>query len=272
MKPTNAAPAPATTAAPRQTSPAPAPAPAAGAKPGAPAPAPAPAAPKPTTAPAPAAPAQGAELKNKLKTEFQGLFNADADYNATKAYVNCSQGLRLRLERAKGMIKTNYIPISKKGGLLRPGLLEGHSKVGSKDLIVTNILTGRAFLTLKHNDKTKAWDVINEDAGKNVSGSVKIVQNGDVRTVAYSQGTAEVSRIEFKCPVQKTGMCSSHKPCNLLNINTTGKFKSITFEENPNGEPCKDDFELNAYYPNGADVNEFVSLVAIFEVMAHELH
>lgn len=287
------APAPATTTKPGAPAPAPAPAPATNTKPGAPAPAtttapaattkpgapapaptPAPATTKPTPAPAPApAPGPGtAELKNKLKADFPGAFNADADFNATKAYLNCSQGLRLRLDRAKGMIATHYIPISKKGGLLRPGLLEGHSKVGSKQLVITNVLTGKAFLTLTHNDKTKAWDVINEDAGKTVVGSVKITQNNETRGVVYSQGTAELSKIEFKCPVQKTGMCSSHKPSNLLNINTTGKFKAVTFEENPNGEPCKDDFELNAYYPTAPEVNEFISLVACFEVMAHELH
>jgi len=225
-----------------------------------------------TTAPAQPLVTGNVDLKNKLRADFPGAFNTEADFAATKAYVNCSQGLRLRMDRAKGMIQTTYIPISKKGGLLRPGLLSGHGKVGAKELTIHNTLTGKAFLSLKHNDKTKAWDVYNEDAGKTVVGAVKITQNGDVRCVSYSQGTAELSKIEFKCPVQKTGICSSHKPATLHSINTTGKFKAVTFEENPNGEPCTNEFELNAYYPTAPDVNEFISLVACFEVMAHELH
>lgn len=212
------------------------------------------------------------DLKNKMTADFPGLFNTEADFSATKAYALCSQGLRMRMERAKGMISTSIILISKKGGLLRPGLLVGNSKIGTKDLIISNLLTSKPFLMIKENPKTKLWDVINEDAGKSVVGAIKITQSNETRTVSFLQGTTEYTKIDFKCPVQKTGMCSSHKPSNLLNINVSGKFKNITFEENPNGELCKDDLEVNAYYPNGADALEFIALVSIFEVVAHELH
>lgn len=211
-------------------------------------------------------------LKSKLNTDFPGAFKSDLDYTAAKSLLLCSQGMRLKLERGKGMIVTTYIPISKKGGLLRPGFLQGNSKVGSKELAVTNLLTNKPFILIKHNASTKLWDVVKEEESKITAGTVKVTQSGDNRSVSFLQGTSEFAKIEFKCPVQKTGMCSSHKPSNLLNINTSGKFKTVTFEENPNGEPCKDDFELNAYYANGPDALELTALIALFEVMAHELH
>lgn len=211
-------------------------------------------------------------LKGRLKADFAGSFNTDMDFTATKAYALCSQGMRLRMERSKGVITTSFILISKRGGLLRPGLLLGSNRIGAKELEIKNLLTGKAFLMIRENPKTKQWDVYNEDAQKSVVGGIKITQANETRSVSFLQGTTEFAKIDFRCPIQKTGMCSSHKPSALLNINVGGRFKNITFEENPNGEPCKDDMEVNAYYPNGADPLEFIALVSMFEVMAHELH
>lgn len=217
--------------------------------------------------------AQTAALKAKLRNDFQGLFNTDVEFNASKAFPICSQGLRFRMERQRGSIISQFIPISKRGGLLRPAVLESNNKIGSKTIVINNLLTNKPFLSIVENPKTKLWDVINEEIGKqSIAGSVKISQAGDVRSITYMVGTAQMSKIDFKCPVQKTGMCSSHKPCNLLNVFVKSEFKSTQFEENPNGEPCKDDLEMNAYYPNGIETNELISLVAILEVMAHELH
>ena len=217
--------------------------------------------------------AQTAALKAKLRNDFQGLFNTDVEFNASKAFPICSQGLRFRMERQRGSIISQFIPISKRGGLLRPAVLESNNKIGSKTIVINNLLTNKPFLSIVENPKTKLWDVINEEIGKqSIAGSVKISQAGDVRSITYMVGTAQMSKIDFKCPVQKTGICSSHKPCNLLNVFVKSEFKSTQFEENPNGEPCKDDLEMNAYYPNGIETNELISLVAILEVMAHELH
>lgn len=238
-------------------------------KPGQPAPAPAQA----QTKPAQQAPAQGtADLRTRLRADFGDFFKTEVEFNAIKAYQGASQGLRFRLDRTKGQINSSFILISKKGGLLRPAFLTASYRVGSKDVVITNTLTGKPFLTLKENAKGHSWDLINEEAGKTAAGTVKVGQQGDVRSVTYSQGTTDLAYIHFRNPVQKVGMCSSKKPSNLANINVTGKFKSVTFEENPNGELCKDDLEVNAYYPNTPDQTEFVALVALLEVMAIELN
>lgn len=200
------------------------------------------------------------------------MFNTDADFLAAKLQASCSQGMRLRFERARGAITTHYIPILKKGGLLKPCALRGSSRIGTKDLTVQNVLTGKPFLIIKENLKNKTWDVTNAEANNGLVGGIRVSQNADVRMVSFLNGDREYAKIDFKCPVQKTGLCSSHKPSNLMNINVAGRFKSITFEENPNADQLKDDFEMNAYYPGGADALEFIALVAIFEVMAHELH
>lgn len=225
----------------------------------------------PSQTPAPM-PTNPLELKNKLKADFATAFQSDVDYNATKAYAGASQGLRFRMDRQKGAIKTSYIMISKKGGLLRPGLLEGQTRVGAKEIVLTNILVGKPALTIKENPKTKTWDVLNNEAANSQVGAVKVGQNGDIRTVTFLSGANEVAYLHFRCPVQKTGMCSGPKPANLFNIGINGKFKCVTFEENPNGEPCKDELEINAYYPTAPDATEFIALVALLEVMALELH
>lgn len=265
-------PAPATTQAQR-----PATQPGAPAQQGAPAPGPAQQAPAPAPAPAQAGaqkpgPADPmTDFKARVKAEFGNEFASDAAFGTFNVGSKVSQGLRFRLERTKGLIRTKVLLISKKGGLLKPEFLSGEIKTGVKEIAVLNNAIRRQFLSLKQNDKTQQWDVANTEASNNVVGTIKIAQAGDIRTVIYAQGSAEIGRIDFKCPVQKSGICSSAKPANLLNIALNGKLRSVTFEENPNGEACQNDLEINAYYPTTPDQNEFIALVAMLTAVAREL-
>ena len=226
----------------------------------------------PAGAPRPQAQDAPADLRTRIKTDFPNNFNTDADFGVGKVYSICSQGIRFRLERSKGLIRTKVLLISKKCGILKPEFLVADIKVGIKEYAVFNNATKKPFLTFKHNDKTQTWDVLNNEGGNSTAGSVKVIQNNEIRSVVYSQGNVEAARVDFKCPVQKAGMCSSVKPANLLNIGLNGKFRSVTLEENPNGEPCANDLEVNAYYPTNPDQNEFIALVSILNVMARELH
>lgn len=207
------------------------------------------------------------DLKTRLRTDFPGAFNTDADFTAAKSYSIASQGFRFRFDRVKDTLKTKVILISRKGGLLKPGLLASEFKSTTKEIVINNTVTNKPFLTLKFNDKTSAWDISNNEDANKASGAVKKTQLNEVRSVA-----TDIGKIDFKCPIQKTGMCSSHKPSNLHNILNSQRFKTATFEENPNGEACKEDFELNVYYPAGCDLTEFISLIATTHVMALELH
>lgn len=232
-----------------------------------------------TTLPGPASPgpqptttAGGPQaLRLALQNQFPGVFTND-DFTVSKVFNTSSQGLRFKMERTKTNIRTSFFLISKKGGLLKPAFLVSDAKIDAKEYEVNNIITGKPFLIIKENLKAGSWDIINKEPGQNVIGAVKIKQNGDIRSVEYSQSNMEFGKIDFKCPVQKTGMCSSHKPSNLYNINVAGKFKNLNLEENPNGDVCKDDLEINAYYPSAPDVNEFISLIALLQVLSHELH
>ena len=225
---------------------------------------------QPVQQPNPGPQGANSDLKSRIKSDFQG-FNTDTDFASIKVFGVCTQGLRLRLERSKGTIHTKVFLISKKCGILRPEFLASEIKLTQKEITVVNSISKKAFLTIKHNEKSQQWDIINNDAGLNITGSIKISQNGDVRSVVYSQSTTEIARIDIKCPVQKTGMCSSAKPANLLNIGLNGKFKVVQLEENPNGESCQNDLEVNAYYQVSPDQSEFVALVALFQLLAREL-
>lgn len=161
--------------------------------------------------------------------------------------------------------------ISKKTGLIKPAFFTSDIKTAVKEIVINNNATGRAFLTIKFNDKTQQWDVANNEGGNNVVGSIKVNQNGDIRSVIFSQGAAETSRVELKCPIQKGGCCSSPKPNNLHNVGLNSKFRAVTLEENPNGEACQDDLEINAYYPVAPDLNEFISLISTLHVLAREV-
>lgn len=212
-----------------------------------------------------------AEMKAKIKADFGGEFATDAGFSTFNVYSKVSQGIRFRLDRSKGLIKTKVWLISKKGGLIKPEFLSGEIKTGVKEVAVLNNAIKRQFLSLKQNDKTLLWEVANTEVSNNVVGTIKITQNGEIRSVVYTQNSAEKGRIDFKCPVQKTGMCSSAKPANLFNIALNGKLGSVTFEENPNGEACQNDLEINAYYPTTPDQNEFTALVAMLNAVAREL-
>lgn len=43
--------------------------------------------------------AQAGALKAKLKNDFQGFFNTEVEFNASKAFPICSQGLRFKMDR-----------------------------------------------------------------------------------------------------------------------------------------------------------------------------
>ncbi len=231
--------------------------------------------------PAPVQPQAGAQrpaqldpisdLKARVKADFGNEFATDAGFSTFNFYSKVSQGLRFRLERGKGIIKTKVWFISKKGGLLKPEFLSGEIKTGLKEVSVLNNVIKRQFLSLKQNDKTQLWEVANPEVSNNVVGTIKIVQNNDIRSVVYTQNGAEIGRLDFKCPVQKSGFCSSAKPATLLNIALSGKLAAVTFEENPNGEACQNDLEINAYYPTIPDQNGFVALVAMLTALAREL-
>jgi len=210
-------------------------------------------------------------LKGRIKVDFGNFFTTDADFSTAKVYSICSQGLRFHLSRAKGVIHTKLLLISKKCGLLKPEFLNSDIKLNLKECVVSNNATKKPFLTIKQNDKSQQWDVTNHEDSNKVVGSIKVHQNNEIRSVIYYQGGVETNRIDFKCPIQKTGICSSAKPANLLNIGLSGKFRSVTLEENPNGEACQNDLEINAYYPTTPDQNEFIALVSMLHVMTREL-
>ena len=210
-------------------------------------------------------------MKVKIRNDFGNVFTTDADFVAAKVYSICSQGLRFRLERSKGLIKTRVLLISKKCGLIKPEFFVSDIKTGLKECLIFNNATKKPFLTIKQNDKTLQWDVANNESGNSVVGSIKVSQNGEIRSVIYTQQGAETNRLDFKCPIQKAGMCSSAKPANLHNIGLNGKFRAVSLEENPNGEACQNDLEVNAYYPTSPDQNEFIALVSTLTVMAREL-
>jgi len=212
-----------------------------------------------------------ADLKTKLRFDFTNVFNSEADFNVAKVYSICSQGFRFHFVRSKGLIHCKVLLISKKTGLYKPEFLVSDLKLNLKECVVLNNITKKPYLTIKQNDKTQHWDVTNHENGNTFAGSVRVAQNNEIRSVIYTQGGQETARIEFKCPIQKTGICSSAKPANLNGIGLNGKFRSVTLEENPNGELCQNDLEINALYPNNPDQNEFIALVSLLHVMAREL-
>lgn len=175
------------------------------------------------------------------------------------------------MDRNKNIIKTQCYLISKKGGLLRPAFLTAEINTTKKEFTILNDFTNKPFLLIKENDKTKNWDVVNQEAGNNAIGLVKVTQNNQVRSVGYQQGTQEFGKIDFKCPVQKTGICSSAKPSELFNIGVNGKFATVQLEENPNAEACKNDLEVNSYFVGNVDQNIFAANVVLLNMMAREL-
>lgn len=251
-------------------------------KPGSPAPAPAPAqqggpAPAQQGSPAPAqrtVAKNPAELKQQIKTQFGMMFGSDSDFTISKTYSTIAQGFRFRLDRQKGTIRTLYIPISKKGGLMKPGLLECEGKVKGI-MVIHNILTGKPALTMTEDAKTRTWSLVNNEAGNAPCGQVKVVQDKDNITFSFVYNGQASSSISVFCPVRKGGMCSSPKPAALHSVKFQGKFRSgITFEENPNGDLCKDDLEINAVFNDtmSPDMLEFISLVGVMQAMAVELY
>ena len=67
-------------------------------------------------------------------------------------------------------VKTTFIPISKKGGLMKPGLLGSEDNYKQPELIVNNYLTGKPSLVLKEDTKSQNWSIVNAEAGGVVIG------------------------------------------------------------------------------------------------------
>lgn len=215
-----------------------------------------------------------ADIKSKIKAEFGLMFGTDTDFVISKTYSTIAQGFRFRMDRNKAAIRTTFIPISKKGGLLKPGLLHSNGKVKG-EIMIQNTLTGKPAITMHENVNLRTWTVINNEANNVTLGTIKATQTGENILLVFNWNSTELCSVSFKCPLRKSGICSSPKPATLYNINFSGKFKSpINFEENPNGDECKDNLEINAYYSAGQtpELLEFVALISLWQAMAAELY
>ena len=217
-----------------------------------------------------------------VKKELRELrpFQTDADFKAFDVFTAAAQGLRFRMDRTGGAVNTTFMIIRKKGGILRDAKLV--SKINPKDKIITltNSLTGKEYLTFTLNASGE-WDVTNKEkatgaATSNIEGKVKIQQDGDKQTLIWS-GANNITymRLQYKNPVQKVGFCSSRKPANLYRIDLTFLDNAPVFEENPNGDTCKDNLEVNAFIQSRQiqfDERDYVATVALLEIMALQLH
>lgn len=241
------------------------------------APAPAPGAPQQPAAGAPPAQAGGDinALKTRLRTEHPTVFLSDADFLFSKAIINATQGFRFRLDRNKTEVKTRFIPIAKKGGLLHPGFAHSASDVKSPEYSLVNTFTNQPVLRLKPLAQPGTTEVHNGELATNsLIGHVKVTQNGDTRTVVFSsqQPVNELVSLTFFCPLQKGGCCSSPAPAKLNPLRLAlGKIPKVTAEENPNGDPCNNDLEINFTYPEGIEVHYLMGLAAALQVAAREL-
>lgn len=215
-----------------------------------------------------------ADLKQQIKSQFGLMFGSDSDFTISKTYSTVAQGFRFRLDRQKGVVSTSFIPISKKGGLLRPGLLECAGKAKGI-MVIQNILTGKPALTMTEDPKTTTWTLVNNETGNATVGQIKVAQVKDTITFSFIWNSQNMSSVMIHCPIRKGGICSSPKPAALHMINFQGKFKSgIIFEENPNGDFCKDYLEMNAIFKDGQapEMLEFLSMVGLLQAMAVELY
>lgn len=212
-------------------------------------------------------------LKMRIKSEFGVMFGTDTDFVISKTYSSIAQGWRFRMERNKNSIKTSFIPISKKGGLLRPGLLLSNGR-NNTEMVIINQLTGKAAFTMNENPKLKVWNIYNNEAGNAPLGSVKVTHQKDIISFIFTLNGSEVCSISIKAPVRKSGICSSPKPASLYGIQLSGKFSSgLQFEENPNGEACMNDLEINAIYADKMpEFLEFVGMICLLQAMAVELY
>lgn len=229
----------------------------------------APSKPAPNQAPA-LPPFDAAGVKTRLRGEYPEL-QSDADFVAAKFDSIASQGLRFKVERTSTDVNLSFIAISKKGGLIRPAYLVAPTKKVSKEITIFNQFTGRPFLTIKHSAAKKGWEVANLESPGVGTGLITVTQKADVRTVTFGLGSPSAASVSFHCPVQASGCCSSAKPAKLYNINFVSAFKGIEVEENPNGEPCTNDLEINLYYKPAHDTVEFCASVAILAVAGLEL-
>lgn len=223
------------------------------------------------------------DIKQRLRSEYPGSFNVDADFAPSKVYSVCSQGFRFRMDRTKTDMNTGFVLISKKGGLIKPNFLVADAKIQAKEITIKNTITGKPFVTIKDLGKGETWEVINHDLSDAKVGTIKKTQqkspHENNRELSYhqtNQNNAAVATLVFKCPIQKSGFCSSHKPSNLhyidMSLKVNGLVDSVEIEENPNAEECKQFLETNVHFRKGVDSGVFVALVSLLEVMTHELH
>jgi hypothetical protein len=243
--------------------------------------APATQAPAPVQAQAPAQAPQGgdaAALKTKLKAEFPGVFMSDADFTFSKATITAAQGFRFRLERSKTDIKTKIIPIGKKGGLLVPGFAHSAVPVKEVESSILNTFNNQPVLKFKAlANPAGTTEVYNAEVPASVpAGTVKVSQSGDIRTVVFTTTAsppAELVAASFFCPLQKGGCCSSPAPAKLNGIRfaLSKAPRGVTIEENPNGDACINDLEINVYFQDGIDQPSLMALAAVLQVAAREL-
>jgi hypothetical protein len=220
---------------------------------------------------APAAPVlpDATQVKTSIRTKFPNDFQTDADFTATKIDTVTAQGLRFRMDRNRGELVTQFLPILKFGGLLKPGLLYAKFKIGAKQIDIFNIFTGKMFLTLRHTGK--GWEIVHVENNNTVQGVIQVTQDKEVKVITVLVNNNKTSECRFKCPPQKTGCCAAPRPAQLLSINFVAQTKGADFEENPNGDVCKDNLEVNAYYRAAHDAAEFALIVAMFQIAAVEL-
>ena len=226
------------------------------------------------------APAGGdiAALKNRLKTDYPAAFASDNDFTFTKATTTAAQGFRFRLDRTKTEIKTRFTPIGKKGGLLVPGFAHSVNAVKAPEFTLLNHFNNQPVLKLKPlANPVGTQEVYNtEIAATAPVGTVKVTQNGDIRSVAFTTAggpATELVTATFFCPLAKAGCCSSPAPAKLNGIRfALGKApRGVTIEENPNGDACLNDLEINVYFPEGIDGPNLIAISAVLQVVAREL-
>lgn len=214
-------------------------------------------------------------LKQRLRQEHPIVFVSDNDFTFTKSLINASQGFRFRLERTKTEIKTRIIPIAKKGGLLAPGFAHSAGAIKNTEHALVNSFTGLPALKFKSLAQPGTTEVHNAEINPNsLLGHVKVTQNGDMRTVVFSshQPVTELVSLTFFCPLQKGGCCSSPAPAKLNPLKLAlGKIPKVYAEENPNGDLCTNDLEINFTYPEGVEAHFLLALAAVLQVTAREL-
>ena len=224
--------------------------------------------------PTPADNSSLAGLKEQIVKQFGVLFGSDSQFVVSKAFSVVFRGIRFSLERKPNEpVTTKIVPISKRGGLLKPGYLEG--KATPTGRVINNLLTSKPALNLVRKDKT--YLVHNAECHDVLIGSIHVSQENGSRRISFQQDNKEIGSIKFVFNQPRSGWCcAARAPPGLFNIGMATDFKSHKFQvdENPNGDDCRTTFEANFEYASGAttpSLTEFLALISLLEVAAVEL-